>query len=178
MELSSEELVERALVLFSDAERESSREKQRIKKKWREERERERVFESSSFFLLDCALHFLLPSSKRENKNSLFPSPHPAHCSLSLLSLAQRTHTHAGNKAPMQRPRRSYPRGGGGGAGNSNNNSCAAMGEEASASTTTSISPSSLPPPPMPNLSRLLASASPVVALRGAERSFSLSDVW
>jgi hypothetical protein len=176
MELSSEELVERALVLFSDAERESSREKQRRKKKWREERER--VFESSSFFLLDCALHFLLPSSKRENKNSLSFLPPTQRIALSLLSLAQRTHTHAGNKDPMQRPRRSYPRGGGGGAGNSNNNSCAAMGEEASASTTTSISPSSRPPPPMPNLSRLLASASPVVALRGAERSFSLSDVW
>ena len=30
----------------------------------------------------------------------------------------------------------------------------------------------------LPNLSRLLASASPVVALRSPDRSFKLADVW
>ena len=30
----------------------------------------------------------------------------------------------------------------------------------------------------LPNLSRLLASASPVVALRSPDRSFELADVW
>ena len=110
-----------------------------------------------------------------KGKRALLLLPFSKRIALSSTRRASPTRAARGTRSLlMQRNRRTYTRGGGGGARGtqemaSSPSSSTLLAEESSASTNAAL---------LPNLSRLLASASPVVALRSPDRSFELSDVW